>query len=283
MELNHLDEAAGVLVRWAQADDCVRALFWFGAYARAEAGETSDLDVALLLREDADSDAALDSIGAAFEGCLRYMAGARGSSRRVYWLGEEMVKIDVSAACSPEGLAWLADAHDVPPPRLQLACDRDDAGADLAARGAKPASADARSRADAEVEKFLVGLDACSRAHRDGDAYRFYFEYNLALGRLARLIQISRGGPEHLYLPRRVLANLLDGEERREFAALAGTMELGSAGPLSRRLAGNFLHVVDELKHKGCTSRTPEEVTGFVDAILQNRVGERERPGHADR
>jgi predicted nucleotidyltransferase len=268
----NMDTVARDLVRWAESNESVRSLFWYGSYARGEVGMRSDFDVALLLNEDADTDSVLESITTELAEDMRYAAGARGSARRAYWVGDDLLKIDVCAACLPEGLAWLADAHDVPPPRLQLAFDRDGAGEELAARGALSATADARSLADAEVEKFLVGLEASSSALRDGDAYRFYFEYNLALGRLVRLIQIARVGPVHLYLPRGLLRECLTEVERQEFVKLAGTMDLDEAGPLLKQLADIFLRIAEELARNNRSARRPQELREFVGVMLHRET-----------
>lgn len=84
----------------------------------------------------------------------------------------------------------------------------------------------------------MVAFEACSAAHARSDAYAFYFHYNLALGRLARIIQMVRGGAEHLYLPRHLTSSLMPLEEQTNFWGLAGTLYLPEALERKRALAG---------------------------------------------
>ena len=91
---------------------------------------------------------------------------------------------------------------------------------------------------DEEIEKFLVSFEAASSAHRRSDGYRFYFEHNLALHRLARLVELARGGDSYLFLPRMVLSGRMTLAEQITFRSLHGELYLPEAAALKRRLAG---------------------------------------------
>jgi len=157
----------------------------------------------------------------------------------------------------------------VPAPRLALAFERDGAGQSLVQRAARPGNIDTAALVNHEIAKFLEGFEACSRAHRRSDGYSFYFHYNLALGRLARLVQISRHKAEKLYLPPQLTNSRLRPEERQGFIDLAGSLYLPEANERKRRLADKFIEFVAELKISYALDYSADELRAFLDAIIR--------------
>lgn len=213
-------DVAERLLSWARCSHDVLALFWYGSFSTGRSTSGSDLDVALLLAPKADVATLQQKIRILLAEDVRLALADASRNRVTCFLGSKLLKVECVLATNPEELAWLADSQDVPAPRLVLAYERDGAGKVLIERAARPCTADATALADQEVDKFLEGFEACSRAHHRSDAYSFYFHYNLALGRLARLVQISRYQPERLYLPPQLTNTRLRLEERRTFIEL---------------------------------------------------------------
>jgi hypothetical protein len=254
--LNRLKDEADVL-----------ALFWHGSFPLGRWSSGSDLDAAVLLRPNAYMDVICESLLAPLQGEVRLQLRNADRQRLVWFAGEHHLKVEIVFANNPDQLAWLADARDVPAPRMILAFERDGAGQSLRDRANRVDLPDASEVANREIEKFVEGFEACSRAHSRSDAYAFYFHYNLALGRLARLIQIVRHRPERLYLPPQLTNSRLRLEERQGFIDLAGTLYLPEANKQKRKLAEKFLEVVGELTGRCVLARSVVELREFLDAI----------------
>ncbi len=281
MSQERLSRLAQHLRAWAERSAAVRALFWYGGYGYGQLLPGSDLDVAVLLHPGADisqvSEDLLSALGAQGEP-VEYRVIDPGERRLTAWVGEAMLKLDAVFGRAAEELAWLSDAIDVPPPRLTSAWPVQQPDVvDLLqrARRAIPESDVLlrRERCEQESDKFLVAFEACSAAHARGDAYAFYFQYNLALGRLARLVQLTRAGHRHLYLPRQFFSGLLSPEERESFRGLAATLQLAEAPDRKRALARAFLQALEQ----ACVTLTVRRDPGTLDTFL-TRIQHRDLP-----
>jgi hypothetical protein len=260
---------------WAEAAPVLRALFWYGGYGYGQLLPGSDLDVAVLLHPRADISQVAEGLMASLreqDVPVEYRVIDPVERRLTAWMGEAMVKLDVVFGRTVEELAWLADASDVPPPRLTSAWPVHEPDVTELLHRASRALPEfdvplRRERSEKEIDKFLVAFEACSAAHAKGDAYAFYFQYNLALGRLARLVQLVRAGHRHLYLPRNLLTGPLSGDEREVFRSLAGTLQLSEARERKRALARAFLQASEEARTTLGIQRHPSELGVFLERI----------------
>lgn len=261
-------QVAEALLSWAKSSDAVRAWFWYGSYSINQWSPGADLDAAVLLRKNTPVDdfrgELQASLGSQVRQCLKLFA----PDRFTCFVGDGLLKVECALATGPEQLAWLADSTDVPAPRLVLAFERDAAGQQLVERANRPCAANAAKVINQEIEKFLEAFEACSRAHCRSDAYGFYFHYNLALGRLARLVQIARHKPERLYLPPQLTNTRLRLEERAGFIELSGSLYLPEANGKKRKLAGKFLEFVTELSQRHAVERSQAELQAFLQALM---------------
>jgi hypothetical protein len=264
-----MDELIGAQKRildWAQSEPCVLALFWYGSYSIGCSKADSDLDVAVLY--ETDTAPSWVSIERALGNVRMKIGTTLGGGSVSYFLGASLRRIDISWADREEGLAWLADCPEVPEPRLVLAFERNRAGQGLATRAAARLTLDLPRRAYEEIEKFVEAFEAASRAHNRSDAYSFYFQYNLALQRLARLISISRKGPPRLYLVRQLTNTLLSEKERGPFIALHATMDLKHGNQAKLRLQEKFLEFLRELSADPFRLTIDiESLRNFLDAV----------------
>ncbi len=264
---DRLQLVATCLLNWAKREERVNALFWLGSFARGVAHWQSDLDAAVVLTDGASlpemAEAVVSCLGPAVRHCVGPLRG-----KLVLWCGEDLLKVEISLVRNPSELAWAAEARDVPPPRMVRAFARDGLTDAVVARAREECGLDLTARANEEIEKFLEGFEACSAAHRRSDAYSFYFEYNLTLHRVARLVQLSRGAPERLYLPPHLTNRCLVGQERKEFLELAAPMYLPEAQAAKRRLITRFLAVYDELARQHGLIRPRASIVAFAEAIM---------------
>ncbi len=277
MSPTSIPRLARALQDWAHATPEVRALFWYGGHGYGRLSVHSDLDAALLLRPTTDicllAEALLAHLRAG-DMPVAYHVLDPEERRLSVWLGEALTKLDVVLGRAAGELAWLADARDVPAPRLTSAWPVDAPDVmDLLQRAALPClgteARPRRERGEREIDKFLVAFEACVGARARLDAYAFYFQYNLALGRLTRLLQLTRVGYQSLYLPRE-FQHTLSRQEREDFDALAGTLRVEEARGRERALVRAFLAAVEEARRALDVRRHPAELGGFLER-LQHR------------
>ena len=265
----YLQIIADHLLEWAKASENVLAWYWYGSYSIHQTSQGSDLDAAVLLRPGTDICDVRAQLVAALGDEVRMHLSFADPARVTCYTGDQHLKVECVLATEAEELAWLADSTDVPSPRLVLAFERDGAGQALANRAEQTCVVNVAALANREIDKFMEAFEACSRAHHRSDAYSFYFHYNLALGRLARLVQIARHKPERLYLPPRLTNTRLRPEERQSFIDLAGSLYLPEANEKKRKLAKAFLLFVEELERSVKVGRVLGEMRFFLDEIIR--------------
>jgi hypothetical protein len=264
---------------WARGASSIRALFWYGGYGYGKLLPGSDLDAALLLHPTADvaqtANALVTSLCGGGEP-LTYHVIDPDERRLTLWWGAEMVKLDAVFGRTAGELAWLSDARDVPPPRLTCAWPvHEPEVEEILRRASLPMmDSDARcrqERAEREIDKFVVAFESCSAAYAKGDAYSFYFQYNLALGRLARIVQLTRVGYRYLYLPRGLL-DALSLAEQESFRALSGTLVLDKARSSIDALGHAFFCAVDEAQSVLGVRRQVSALRGFLERLQRRDV-----------
>lgn len=266
--MRHLALLAGDVEAWGKSDPSVRAILWYGSMARGDASAHSDLDVAVVHAPDVRSGAVVDSVAAWFGGRVRYHTQLAGRPEATLWVDDSLVKIDLHMAVGVAGLAWLADSPDIAPPRLVAALDKDGVCGNLVERAAARVPRELSALVDQEIEKFVVGFEACSAAHRRSDGYQYYFHYNLALHRLARLVELSRGQAVYLFLPKLLLSRRMSLPEQVRWRELHGTLYLPEANAAKRRLADAFIGTVEELASRCRVARSVPELRAFLDDII---------------
>lgn len=266
--MRHLQQLGEDLIAWGRREPRVRAIMWYGSMARGDANAHSDLDAVVVFREGTNVTDIVRSCAKSLGHRVRACSHIESRGEATLWVDEPMTKVDLQLVGALESLAWLADSPDITPPRLVVALDKEAICGALAERAARPVTRDVKQLTDEEVEKFLVAFEACSAAHRRSDGYQFYFQYNIALHRLARLVELSRGEPVYLYLPKLLLPRHMSLPEQIRWRELRGTIYLPEANEAKRRLAASFVETVAELSSRVPCLRTVDELRGFLDAVI---------------
>jgi hypothetical protein len=265
--MRHLSDLAAEVQRWATNAPNVRALLWYGTQALRTSTPFSDVDAALVHQGSAEEVVA--SLRQHLGPRVREAVALADRGEAALWVDESLTKVDLRLVASPHHLLGMARSLDVPAPRFVVAIDKDGQCGELAAVAASPDRDVPGPIIDTEIDKFLIGFEAASNAHRRSDGYRFYFEYNLALHRLARLIELARGRGDFLFLPRLLLPKHLSLSEQLAFRELRGTIYLPEAAQLKRRLANCFLGIVEELAAAHSLRRPAPSIRPFLEAILR--------------
>lgn len=267
--MKHLTLLAEELLQWARTDSRVEAILWYGSAARGDPGPTSDLDTVILHAETSPS---LD----VFESLLRHLGDrvsfssfVPGDSEATVWVDRQLSKLDLHFGTNPERFGWLADCPDVPTPRLVVGYDPDHRCSDIVTRASIELNRSVPALLNAEIEKFLRGFEAASSAHRRSDGYQFYFQYNLALHRLARMIELLRGDPVFMFLPKLLLPRRMPLDEQKLWRALRGAIYLPEANDLKRRLAERFLEALSDAHSQYPVDRRLDQAEAFLQAVLR--------------
>mgnify|MGYP002777651532 CR=1 FL=1 len=263
--MQHLRELAEVVRVWAANEDRVRALLWYGTQALGTFSPFSDVDAAILHRGDPAE--VVESLRLELGQRVRECAHVHGRGEAALWVDDALTKVDLRLVADPNELHAMAISMDVPAPRFVAAVDKDEACGELLRLASLRGEINPAALVDDEIEKFLVGFEAASNAHRRSDGYRFYFEYNLALHRLARLVELARGDGDYLFLPRMLLPGRLGHQEQIEFRELHGVLYLPRAPEQKRKLADTFLKFVRELAVRFPLRRSVESMASFLAAV----------------
>lgn len=267
--MKHLKLLAEVLVQWGKRDARVEAILWYGSTARGDSGPTSDLDTVVLHADGCTSRDIFGSLLAHLGNGASFSSFIPGSGEGTVWVDPHLTKIDLHFGSDPEDFAWLADCPDVPIPRLVVGYDPGNRCAGIVERAATELDRSVPDLLNAEIEKFLNGFEAASSAHRRSDGYQFYFHYNLALHRLARIIELLRGDPVYMFLPKLLLPKRMPLGEQKIWRELRGAIYLPEANGLKRRLAERFLEALDDAHAKHSIVRRRDEAEAFLRAVLQ--------------
>ncbi|MCE9635764.1 MAG: tyrosine-protein phosphatase [Planctomycetes bacterium] len=265
--MRHLTQLADDVRRWAEGEDAVRAVLWYGTLALGRSSPHSDVDAAVVHRGTASDVVA--SLQRFLGDRVREVAFIASRGEAAIWVDEALTKIDLRTAGSPDDLVSMATSPDVPAPRFVVVLDKDGSCGEIAEAAAAQLPRDLGALVNEEIEKFLVAFEAASNAHRRSDGYRFYFEYNLALHRLARLVELARGGDAYLFLPRMLLSGRMRRDEQERFRALHGELYLPEAAALKQRLVDAFLDAIDEVARRFAVRRDRDSLRRFLNSVLE--------------
>jgi predicted nucleotidyltransferase len=265
--LKHLHNLRDEVLRWATREPLVEAVFWHGSVVRGDATPASDLDVVIVHGAASDANDIVASLSKHFGERLRFAAHTNGDAS--LWVDASLTKIDLHMGADPECFAWLANSPDAPVPRLSVGLDKTGGCGELVTRASRVIARDRVRLCNDEIDKFITGFEAASAAHRRSDGYQFYFHYNLALHRLARLIELLRGDAAYLFLPKLLLSRRMPLPEQQKWRGLRGTMYLPEANAAKRQLAETFVSILRELMTVIPIARSPDVIASFLNAVIQ--------------
>lgn len=120
------------------------------------------------------------------------------------------------------------------------------------------------------VNKFIYDFEQFSHYHKRSDAYKTYFQYNLAFNDCLQLLQLNRGEIEFLYLPSN--QDFFHGKDGRErLRRLSGTLYLPEVNQLKRELLNLFYETIETQKITDKINM--EEIKCFLEWVLLRDYG----------
>lgn len=251
---------------FAGEKESVRAMVLTGSWARGEATEQSDVDVFLVAA--AERDEVFSDLAADLSEVRAVLAPI--PEKRVFLIGGACLKAEVTVIPDVAEMEELYRASRVRDPCRSVPVDKDGTVRAIVAGWCFDGrETDQIPLIAGTVEAFLEGLELASRYARRGDAYRFYYTYNEALAAYAALLTLKRGSSAHLDLPRSLVEGM-DEDGRKDFRALAGSLNPADAPGLLRDLVAAFVeaYATVHARHPDLR-RTPEEVRAVARMVLE--------------
>ncbi len=240
----------------------VKAAFVFGSYARGEATQQSDLDVALWVETRFDPQAAAKT----WRSALGVFAVPVETKSKIALFAPEL-RIEIAYSHRLEDFARDYIGSEIPSPEGTVVFDRTSEVLPFLRSLNPEIRMDGKDKdvIDA-VQKFVYNFECASSYHRRSDAYRFYYTYNIALNEAVRLDYWAHGWKKFSYLPKRINV-LYSLDELQRFYELNGTLFLRETNTKKRKLLDYFYHAIENLQAVDPVYAT--EIKEFCESVYR--------------
>lgn len=248
----------------------INAAILYGSFARNEPSWQSDIDVALLVRNDFDP--------SEFAGLLQKELPEVSFTQVV----ELRSKIAVYFTSSPKlELSWNSDVSGIN--RNYLGSEISDVAASVlfdrngdnggmfrylteleATSGGKLSIA---QQAKLLSDKFIYEFENFSSNHFRSDSYRSYFYYNIALHCAIQLKQLVSGDARFNFLPRNFANLYLGSDEQASYRQLSGSLYLPDVNQIKRNLLDFYYDAISQIGM--CSDNELKSITSFLEGIYR--------------
>ncbi len=120
------------------------------------------------------------------------------------------------------------------------------------------------------IDKFLYDFESLSHHHKRSEAYKCYFQYNLALNDCMQLLKIKNQSLEYLYLPN--IQDFFFGKEGRDkLISLGGSLYLPEINKQKRNLLNFFYEILESQNY--INKKTRDNIVEFCEWIFARDYG----------
>ncbi|NJD76236.1 MAG: hypothetical protein FIB08_03965 [Candidatus Methanoperedens sp.] len=256
------------IVSFARTHPEVNGLALLGSHARGDAGPWADVDLFLFAAQRDDIEYVLESCVSFMSSRIKHVIRPE-PNKWVILTNDNCLKIDLTAVFDVSDIEVIYRGSRIPDPKNAVLVDKE--GILMAAFetwSKDKEKSDLSTLVSNEVEKFIDSFEASSRYAQQGDAFRFYFNYNLSLTRYARLVQLAQDNDAFLYTPRRLLESMSQ-NQRRATERLCAPLVLSEARPVLKRLKAEFSSIYSKLYSRHpMLARSTEEIVVLLQDIL---------------
>jgi hypothetical protein len=250
-------------------NDDIEGLAILGSHAREDAGPKADLDLVLFAPKTMPEKILSEATDILLP--MNEFVIKPDTKKWILFLGAEFLRVDLSAIQEISEIKVLYQGSLIDNPNKAVLIDKKGLLINTFREWKDEAIKEKTnlfSLVSVEVEKFLDAFETASRYANQSDVFRFYFNYNLAFTRYARLVQLERGNYSFLYTPRRFLEDMST-DRQRSTERLASTLKLSEIPPKMEHMAAEFLLAYGHLYLKYPElSRSPREIFAFIRSIL---------------
>jgi predicted nucleotidyltransferase len=261
--LNYLD-IVDRLKNYADKSDKVSSLFAIGSYARGEMEVYSDID--MVICSPSSPGDILNEARSALSPFIRFEIS--GSENKVtMFLSRNLLRVDLIIVRDPSEVKELIKGSRISNFAQSILVDKSNSLLETFEKWNAEPVLDVSRIINEEISKFLISYESASVAARKEDVFQSYFQYNLSLTRLVRLIQLEKGNDSYLYVPKRFM-NQLPLWRRNRIERLSGSLRLAEIRSRIDSLAIEFreTHSILYSRYRGI-DRTPDEIREFLKRI----------------
>ena len=262
--MNHQD-IVEVLKGFTERDEGVKGLFSLGSYAREELGPNSDLDMVLWVKDEKAIYSA--KIILIFGEELKHKL-TENDAKYILFISNQLIKLELSIVNDPNEVERLYIGSRITEPSSSILVDKTGELPEILGGFIDPEQEDLVTLINHEITKFLISFESASAASRRGDVFQSYFQYNLSLTRLIRLLQLELEDTAFLYAPKRILKRLSHLQLHR-LERLNGTLRQYQVRERVEMLATEFRYTQSRLYWKNSDVQPkPDVVNTFLQDIL---------------
>lgn len=120
------------------------------------------------------------------------------------------------------------------------------------------------------IDKFLYDFEQLSHHHKRSEAYKCYFQYNLALNDCMQLLQLNNNSIEYLYLPN-IQNNFFGKEGRNMLKSLSGSLNLPEVNNQKRNLLNYFYEILGNQNY--IEMKRVNEIMAFCEWVFAKDFG----------
>jgi len=230
----------------------IESAILYGSFARKTANVNSDIDIALIVKQDFSAEELINRLNPEFHNQLKKVYRIEHRSKIVLYFSDlPKAEISYSYELSEIGRNYLGSEIPLNQVTNSILFDKTNNALHYleSITNAKilTGSNDKMKEVLNLTDKFVYEFESCSNAHRRGDGYHFYFFYNIALQIAIQLNHFSKGYTEFNFLPKRFTSNVLNKDELDDFYALRGSLFLPDANKQKRKLLNFFYNSIQSL------------------------------------
>ncbi|MFX0066755.1 MAG: tyrosine-protein phosphatase [Candidatus Hermodarchaeota archaeon] len=257
------------VLAFAKNEVNVTALIALGSVARNDIQAYSDVDLALIRDQNSTEALICNNVKEIFQTDTVFSVITSPPTKLTLYLGNELLKLDLFIIKTFEEIKDYFWNSCIPEPQNAILYDKMGNLRTLIEQAEAPSPVNVPSEIERQIQMFLYAFEAFSNAHHASDGYRSYFEYNLALHRLVRIIYLLRGGRDFLFLPRKFVIDYVTDSERTIFRQLNGKIYLREVNKSKRLLLDFFYKILTEVKAKYLISIDLKTIKNFCEAIYK--------------
>lgn len=245
------------------AIDGIDAAVLYGSMARGDATPNSDIDIGLIVNGGFDREA----LTAAIKGLQPppdHVLPVPMRNKVVAHFHDSLIKLEMTIHADLASFGRDLTGSVIPDHLLPNAVLWDRRGTvekklqELQRTGYRPHSVKEL------VQKFIYEFDNTSAFHRRSDGYRALYFHQIALHCLVQLMNIRANGDRFQFLPRNLLGNIADKDQRQRTYALNGTMYLPEMNRKKRALLEEFYVTLADLDPEAL-----QEARGILERIYR--------------
>ncbi|MFX0067436.1 MAG: tyrosine-protein phosphatase [Candidatus Hermodarchaeota archaeon] len=247
----------------------VTALIALGSVARNDIQTYSDVNLALIRDQNSTEALICNNVKEIFQTDTVYSVTTSPPTKLTLYLGNELLKLDLFIIKTFEEIKDYFWNSCIPEPQNAILYDKEGNLRTILEQTEAPSPVNVALEIERQIQMFLYAFEAFSNAHHASDGYRSYFEYNLALHRLVRIVYLLRGGREFLFLPRKFIIDYVTDAEQIIFRQLNGKIYLREVNKTKRQLLDFFYDILTEVKSKFPIPIDLEVIKNFCEAIYK--------------